>query len=406
MKGNSRRKFLETAAGMIAGGLMSGSAVGNAIAAQATGAGGEIMYRTLGRTGVKLPIVSMGVMNSNNPNLLKVAWNSGVRHFDTAWGYQGGNNERMIGKFVRDMKISRKDVIITTKIELDEDLFKKELHAERKKQFLTRFGQSLERLQMDYVDILMLHSVNVRDQVHDPAIIEAMQELRHQGKIRFPAFSTHVYWPEIITNAADGGFFDVALISVNYSMSHDEESLKAMQYAVSKGMGLIAMKTQCQQDWYKHWLPAETQKFYEGSVMHSALLKWVLRLQEITTAVPGFTTFEQLEGDMKTAWDIRYTPDEKKFLEDHNVKLAIQSVCRFCGGCLDTCPKGADIPALMRTHMYALSYGNLYMTRKTHSAIAPGRGLDVCQGCDGCVAQCRNRVNIARRVEELMGMMV
>jgi len=406
MKESSRRKFLGIGAGMIAGGLVSRSAVGNAIAAETTGAGGDIIYRTLGRTGVKLPIVSMGVMNSNNPNLLKVAWNSGVRHFDTAWGYQGGNNERMIGKFVRDTKISRKDVIITTKIELDEDLFKKELHAERKKQFLTRFAQSLERLQMDYVDILMLHSVNVPDQVRDPAIIEGMQELKDQGKIRFPAFSTHVHWPEIMKIAADGGFFDVALISMNYSMSHDEESLKAMQYAASKGMGLIAMKTQCQQDWYKQWLPAETQKFYEGSVMHSALLKWVLRHEEITTAVPGFTTFEQLEGDMKMAWDIQYTPDEKKFLEDHYVKLAIQSVCRFCGGCMDTCPNGADIPSLMRTHMYASSYGNLYMTRKIQSAIAPGRGLDVCQGCDGCVAQCRNRVNIAKRVEELIEIMV
>ena len=36
----------------------------------------------------------------------------------------------------------------------------------------------------------------------------------------------------------------------------------------SKGVGLIAMKTQCQQDWYKQILPAEAQKYYEGSVMH------------------------------------------------------------------------------------------------------------------------------------------
>ncbi len=67
--------------------------------------------------------------------------------------------------------------------------------------------------------------------------------------------------------------------------------------------------------------------------MHTALLKWVLRHEQIATAVPGFTTFEQLQTDIKVAYTLDYTADEKKFLEDHNVKLAIQSVCRFCGEC-------------------------------------------------------------------------
>ena len=126
-----------------------------------------------------------------------------------------------------------------------------ELGPERKKQFLARFEQSMERLQMDYVDILMLHDVSSVEEVLDPFIIEAMQELKDQGKIRFPSFSTHVYWPEILTAAADKGFYDVVLISLNYSMANDEASARAMKYAAEKGVGLIAMKTQCQQDWYK-----------------------------------------------------------------------------------------------------------------------------------------------------------
>ena len=43
-----------------------------------------MLFRTLGKTGIKLPIVSMGVMNANNPGLLKAAWDEGIRHFDTA----------------------------------------------------------------------------------------------------------------------------------------------------------------------------------------------------------------------------------------------------------------------------------------------------------------------------------
>lgn len=55
------------------------------------------IQRTLGRTGIELPIVSMGVMNANNPELLKAAYEAGVRLFDTALGYQQGRNERMVG---------------------------------------------------------------------------------------------------------------------------------------------------------------------------------------------------------------------------------------------------------------------------------------------------------------------
>ena len=404
---NSRRKFLKNAGGLVAAGLVTNTVLGgSAIKLKAAGDQQAMIYRTLGRTGVSIPIVSMGVMNSNNPNLLKVGWQLGIRHFDTAWIYQGGNNEKMVGSVLKELNIDRKDVVITTKIIIERNLWQEGTGENRKNQLLTRFAQSLERLQMDYVDILMLHDVSAAEQILDPAIMEAMQELKDQGKIRFPAFSSHVYWPEILTAAADKGFYDVVLLAFNYSMANDEASLKALRYAASKGMGMIAMKTQCQQDWYKQNLPAETQKFYEGSIMHSALLKWVLHNELITTAVPGFTTFEQLQADAEVGYNLEYTDEERKFLEDHNVKLAIQSVCRFCGGCRESCPHGVDIPSLMRTHMYALSYGNFHMTKDTMKNIERDCGLGICDKCNECVAQCRNNVQIADRLGELKQVMI
>ena len=406
MNNSSRRKFLKSATGLVATGLVANTALGNTVSQfHKDDDTRKMIFRTLGRTGISLPIVSMGVMNSNNPNLLKVGWQSGIRHFDTAWYYQAGNNEKMVGQVIREQNIARKDVIITTKILVDRNLKAPELGMERKKQFHDRFEQSLERLQMDYVDILMLHDVSTVDEVLDPFIIEAMQELKDRGKIRFPAFSTHVYWPEILKVAADKGFYDVVLISMNYSMANDAASINAMKYAADKGIGLIAMKTQCQQDWYKQNLPAEAQQYYEGAIMHSALLKWVLNHKEITTSVPGFTTFEQLQADIKVAYDLEYNTEERKFLEDHNVKLAIRSVCRFCGGCKSGCPHGVDIPSLMRTHMYANDYGNMSMTKSTFDSIETGRGLDRCRDCETCVAVCRNSVPIAARVGELRSLM-
>jgi uncharacterized protein len=405
MDTSNRRKFLKNATGLMATGFIANTALGNVIAKAKDDEKKELIYRTLGRTGVRVPIVSMGVMNSNNPNLLKVGWQLGIRHFDTAWIYQGGNNEKMVGSVIRELGMDRKEVVVTTKIVIDQSLKSPDMGAERKKQFLARFAQSLERLQMDYVDILMLHDVANAEELTNPHMIEAMQELKAQGKIRYPAFSSHMYWPELLTAAADNGTWDVALISLNYAMAGDEPSFKAMEYAASKGMGLIAMKTQCQQNWYKQNLPAESQKFYEGTLMHSALLKWVLNNEYIATAIPGFNTFEQLQTDIQVAYNLEYTADEKKFLEDHHVKLAMQSVCRFCGACKGTCPHGVDIPNLMRTHMYAGSYGNMHMTHSTLKSIQKDRGLDACSDCPTCVAQCRNNVLIAERISELREMM-
>jgi hypothetical protein len=70
-----RRKFLRNATGLIATGLVANAAIGKAQPLEKTD---TPIYRTLGRTGIRLPIVSMGVMNSSNPNLLKVAWQQGV----------------------------------------------------------------------------------------------------------------------------------------------------------------------------------------------------------------------------------------------------------------------------------------------------------------------------------------
>jgi uncharacterized protein len=360
---------------------------------------GKIQYRVLGKTGIKLPIVSMGVMNANNPGLIKGAWDAGMRHFDTAWGYQNGNNERMIGTVLRELNVNRGEVAIATKIELERPA--PTTGKEGKELFLKRFEESLSRLQMDYVDILYYHAVSSLKEINDPFINEAFTELKAKNKIKFSGFSTHTDWPALVTDAANRKFYDVILLSFNYGMFQDQRVFDALKLASQAGIGLVAMKTQCQQGWYKRDLPAEQQKYYEGKLMNSALLKWSLKSEYITTAVPGFTNFQQLNDDMAVAYDLTYTKEEEDFFNSKEIKLAIQSVCRHCGKCIASCPQNADIPSLMRTHMYSLSYGNPLLAKQTLARIEPERGLDICRDCGNCSSQCQFRVPIADRIQEL-----
>src|SRR4030065_606157 len=61
----------------------------------------KMVYRTLGKTGVKLPVINMGVMNSDNPNLIRAALDSGMVLLDTAHAYMQGRNEEVIGGVVK-----------------------------------------------------------------------------------------------------------------------------------------------------------------------------------------------------------------------------------------------------------------------------------------------------------------
>ena len=357
----------------------------------AESATGALLQRTLGRTGLTLPIVSMGVMNADVPGVVRRAYELGIRHFDTAAVYQNGRNEEMVGTVVKEMGI-RDKVIISTKIGTRASF---QNTAEGKKGFTDRFEASLKRLQMDHVDILYHHGVDSADHAKAEGQIEVLQSLKKQGKTRFIGISTHDTVP-VLNAVIPLNVFDVALITINYTMAHDSEKLAIIEKASKAGMGIVAMKTQAggtvrPDSKMPKELPPESQ---------TALLKWVLNHDFISTAIPGFSTYEHLEQDFSVAKNLAYTEPEKKFLAD-KAFVAQAEFCQQCGECREDCPQRVNIPSLMRSHMYAVQYRNVSMARRLLAKSEPGRGLDACRSCVFCQARCRNTVQIARKIRQL-----
>lgn len=396
----NRRTFLSTSAAAVAGMMASAKRLGANISGQSTQEKKSLIQRTLGKTGYRLPIVAMGVMNADNPELVYRAYELGIRHFDTAATYQRGRNEEMVGKVIEELK-ARDKVVIATKIFIPPQQ-RNQLSAEKIKEIHLRvIDESLGRLRTDYVDILYTHNVPEVDWVKNPALIEVLQEIKAQKKARFIGLSTHQNMNEVIKAAMEMKIYEVILTTLNYSLYDYSEYLDTLKKAASQGIGLIAMKTQCQQPWYKENNPPEIRKFYEGQILHTALLKWVLRHEFITCAVPGFTTFDQLNEDITVAYNLEYSPEEKKFLEDRLVKTQLAAVCRLCSQCLPSCARGVDIPNVLRAHMYATAYGNLYEARETLQSLSPEKSIQACLDCQSCTARCVRGVNIGRRIEEL-----
>src|ERR1051325_3259645 len=64
----------------------------------------KLEYRTLGRTGLKVTSVGFGCMITSDPSVITRAADLGVNYFDTARGYQQGNNERMVGSALKEKR--------------------------------------------------------------------------------------------------------------------------------------------------------------------------------------------------------------------------------------------------------------------------------------------------------------
>ena len=405
----SRREFLsQSVSGLAGAGLLGAS--GKALLSydqeklsQESNNKREIICRTLGKTGIRMPIVNMGVMNAFDSALVKRSYEIGVRHFDTAAWYGRGRSEESVGNAIKELNV-RDNVIIGTKVYIP--LPQRNITPEQAKETYLRItNESLQRLQTGYVDILYSHVVQDIDWLNNPGILEALQLLKKQGKARLIGFSTHQNMAECIRQATKDGYYDVVLTAFNYAMGDDKEVIDVLKNARARGIGLIAMKTLCTQYHYRQYVPETRLHYFKGKIMQMAVLKWVLRHDFITTAIIGYTTFQQMEEDFSVAYNLEYTPEEKKFLEDRNAKFSMD-YCLQCNKCVSTCPTGVDIPTLMRTHMYAACYSNFYQARDALNDIPKGKGLDACTFCETCTAKCVNAVNIARRIDELKAIYV
>jgi len=383
----SRRKFL-SGAGAMALAPITFNKLDLPAAMTASAQSAAIIRRKLGKTGIEVPIVSMGVMNADNPAVVQESYKTGIRLFDTAQGYQQGNNEKMVGTVIGNLN-ARKDVIIQTKA--NALMPSKSTAAERTKALLERIDESLARLNTDYVDIFMVHGPST-EQMTDSGVREALTEMKKQKKARFVGISTHSA-VEHLNLAAKDGFFDTVTFMFNFTMAQDTALLEAIKNAAGAGVGLIAMKSQA----------ASRGKQDGPPVNQTAALKWVLRHREIATAIPGFTNFEHLKEDFSVAFGLDYNDAEKQFLSERNLQARIQ-FCRQCETCRPTCPKGVDIPTLMRTHMYAAGYGNFVHARATFDEIASNSSLKNCADCSGCEAKCPNYVCIGDNIRDLKAM--
>ena len=328
-------------------------------------------YRTLGKTGLKVTTVSMGVMNCSDPAVLLRAFDLGINYYDTAPSYMRGTNEEMVGKAFEG---KRQKVMIQTKV-----------HVHDEKKMRSSVERSLRRLHTDYIDILLWHGHTSPGQVSDPILYEFMSKMKKEGKTRFIGFSAHRNMVPLLREAAKSNFHDVALVSYNFT--HSKDLKDAVALAAKLGIGIVAMKTQA--GGYK-------KEKMGGLTPHQAALKYVLMDQNVSCAVPGVTTIEQIEecaavmGTSVSKINFNELKQYQSFLRGR--------ICTMCGGCVGECPYGVLRSDLLRVVMYYDGYQNNGLVEEALKKAQWLENIKLCSECPSCSVVCRRGLDMKAQI--------
>jgi aryl-alcohol dehydrogenase-like predicted oxidoreductase len=197
-------------------------------------------HRKLAGTDIQLSVLGMGCSSywaldatpeEEAISLLKCAYDNGINYFDTGSSYANGNAERRLGKFVST--VARKSVVISSKAGTTSVSM-----GDAKKDFSPKairdsIEGSLSRLNVNYIDILFLHSPKLSEL--STALYEELTLLINEGKIRYAG--VHSSDESVIIKVKDISCFSVFLSDYNLMRSPFDNTIEKIAHS---GKGFIA----------------------------------------------------------------------------------------------------------------------------------------------------------------------
>ncbi|XAR52982.1 L-galactose 1-dehydrogenase [Bertholletia excelsa] len=293
----------------------------------------SLELRPLGHTGLKLSCVGFGasplgrvfgpVTENEAIASVREAFHLGINFFDTSPYYGATLSEKMLGKGLKALGVPRSEYIVSTKCGRYKEGF--DFSAER----VTRsIDESLERLQLDYVDIFQCHDIEFGslDQIVNETI-PALQKLKEAGKIRFIGITGLPLG--IFTYVLDRvppGTVDVILSYCHYSIN-DSTLEDLLPYLKSKGVGVISASPLAMglltESGPPEWHPASPElkaackaaadycKDKDKDISKLAL-QYSLSNIDISTVLVGMNSVKQVEDNVAAAKELAiFGKDEK-----------------------------------------------------------------------------------------------
>jgi aryl-alcohol dehydrogenase-like predicted oxidoreductase len=300
-------------------------------------------YRRLGRCGLKVSEICLGTMTfgvsvqeDEATRIVGQALDAGVNFFDTADGYAAGQSEVLLGKA---LKGRRREAVVATKFfnpmgPGPNDSGMSRVHI------MNAVEDSLTRLQMDHVDIYYIHHVDVQTPIEE--MLRALDDLVHQGKVRYIACSNYQAWRlcEALWISDSNGLARFECYQPQYSLVVRDIEQELVPLCLHKGLGIVAWSplaggfltgkyqpgqrlvpgTRSEQKWV--WQPGSFAANADetlstlldvarqvGRTPPQVALRWVLEQPAVAAVISGVRTVGQLQDNLgASGWHLDGEP--------------------------------------------------------------------------------------------------
>jgi predicted aldo/keto reductase-like oxidoreductase len=358
----------------------------------------------LGFGTMRLPVINGDMGNVDEPEAIRMlhyAIDHGVNYIDSAYGYHHGKTDLVIGKALQGEYKGKARVatkLPSPEIRIAED-------------FDRCLNEQLQKLQTGKIDFYLLHHLNrvTWPKLRDLGILKWADKAIADGRISYFGFSFHDSFEVLkeIIGAYDN--WTMCQIQYNYMDEEFQAGTKGLEYAHNKGLAVVVMEPIRGGRLTRP--PASVAKIWAEAPEHRTpqewALRWVWNHPEVTLALSGMSTMQQVVENVASAE--RSQPHNLSKTELALIERARDAyislgpvACTGCKYCMP-CPNGVDIPGVFNFYNDAMIYGEPSRPRREYRRVEmfkeSQRG-DKCIKCNKCVEKCPQKVPIPEMLEK------
>jgi predicted aldo/keto reductase-like oxidoreductase len=366
-------------------------------------------YRKFGKLDWKVSVLGFGVMRlpqksedmadvdeEESIRMIRYAIDQGVNYLDSGYLYHMGKSEPIIANALENGY--REKVRIATKLPVR--------IVESADKFDDYLNEQMERLKTKKLDFYLLHGLNgeIWPIVRDWGILDWADKKMAEGKFSHFGFSFHDDY-DVFKDIIDSyDNWTMCQIQYNYMDKDYQAGRRGVEYAAEKGLAIVVMEPLRGGSLTQETPESVTKIWNEAPVKRSPAewgLMWVWNQPEITMALSGMSTMEQVVENTEIAGRVEpglLTTEELDIID--RVGEAYRSLrpipCTGCAYCMP-CPNGVEIPQIFQIYNDAMMYNNMQMGRfryqMTDILKEEQRG-DQCIECGQCLEACPQSISI------------
>jgi len=355
----------------------------------------------LGFGAMRLPLADKETGKVDEPEsirMMRYAVDHGVNYIDTAYPYHAGQSEVIVGNALKDGY--REKVKVATKLPV--------WMVEDEKGFDRYLNEQLERLQIEKIDFYLLHGLNSGSwpKVRDLGVIRWAEGAMTDGRFNYMGFSFHDNFEAFKQIVDDYDNWTLSQVQYNYMDVDYQAGRRGVEYAANKGLAIVVMEpvrggrlARAPEPVAEVWENA-TQK---RSPAEWALL-WVWNQPEVSVALSGMTTMEQVVENVATAERAKpgiLTAEELALVDRaQEVYKGLAPIpCTNCRYCMP-CSSGVEISRIFQMYNEAIMYENRRASRWAYSELKEEQRADQCTKCGECMDVCPQEIDIPEWLEK------